>query len=94
MLTAVRTWPDFGKMPILRADIRQFNAHTRYFFLAPQIDAFFAEEPEPCRFLKELSEEGNILKDGRIANCEQSIKTGIPFSSLLVNLYLTGLLIS
>jgi len=91
MLTAIRTWPDFGKMPVLRADIRQFDAHTRYSFLAPQIDAFFADEPELCRFLKELSKEGDILKDGMITDCKQSIKTGLPFSSLLDNLYLRSL---
>ena len=94
MLMAIRTWPDFGKMPVLRADIRQFDAHTRYFFLAPHIDAFFTDEPELCDLLKELSKEGDILKDDVIVGCEQGIKTGILFSSLLVNLYLTGLLIS
>ena len=61
------------------------------FFLAPQIDAFFADEPELCRFLKELSKEGDILKDGMITDCKQSIKTGLPFSSLLDNLYLRSL---
>lgn len=91
MLVAIRTWPDFGKMHLLRADIRQFDAHTRYAFLAPQIDAFFADEPELCLLLKELSKEADILKDGMMVGCEQSIKTGLPFCSLLNNLYLTGL---
>ena len=91
MMVAIRTWPDFGKMHLLRADIRQFDAHTRYAFLAPQIDAFFADEPELCQLLKELSKESDILKDGMMVSCKQSIRTGLPFCSLLNNLYLMDL---